>query len=798
MSAASHQKRPTTTKYPDVAKDADSCTASGDAVALGLFSCDSSAEASTEQTTGDNCIGDFRNPGSSNEIDDTENISERNAAWENPMQRYDPEHVGESVETGTNTEQGETGVDYTAHGDTSLETLEQDSELDSSNSDGGEHGLSELTTEELYGAITDSSSSPSPRKGEYIVCRDRLSPFIIYGNDSDKSKDTEMSDVDSDNSDSQYLSGKCGSYDVVRASSDDDDDDDYVNDREDDDSGNGNEANSMQDDSINAHNKEPDEKGHDKGNMEDDGSDEDEFFDAVAGLEESEEPVESAEVVLPDPSVASDESYEPEGDPPPPPSTPLPVLQAIDIFAKYSLSQGWIERVNKSLVESSMSKGSPEEARSWEAETGREAGRGDFLKRFVGVSSAGRKGHALLDQLKKSASDNRHDHSPRPSSAPARRTTPGTPGSANDKQSSFSEPASPDKENPSLPALSGASPGPETDDTAPPAISKLRRSTYVSAGASRYNGAAKPGGVGYRLPTTPRARTDSYLKAVSQNRSPSSGEDRKSTGGDSREQILSLSKTKSPGALSSVRSSARGVLLPTWSSLPVFSSSDDTDPTGLVTSGDPKVSSASLASDTSGNESAYFSALGDSLPSLPVYPCEAPISSPKDAVTADNPHRHLSNRNLPLVLQTNYQSSLQDPDTVNVSRDLGSTKSGSRRNRKRDSQNVNVDEGFERSYHSDDNSSRPASRTQSWLTPSGHSTTDNSGAAQDTLSDTVQRKRKKRVDYELLPDAENDVMRVKYTEPHGLTRKPAVRRKGRAYHSKVSALCMHLSLCVLW
>ena len=609
--------------------------------------------------------------------------------------------------------------------------------------------------EDLIGPGAERSESPSPRKGGYNVQKDRLSPSLenVAGSDSDSS---ESSDPDSDNSECKDAGGKRGSYDLITTG-----DGDANQDKDDGKSclsRLGYEGDTQRSDNSDAPGNVGENKALSNDGLEEESSDQDEFFDAITDIGNAEKTGENTEVILPDPSVAAAETSESECEAPPPPTTPLPVLQTIrpDIFTKYSLSQGWIERVNKSLVENSKSGET-----SWESATaGADSSEdGDFLEHFVGASSGRRKGHALLDQLKKSASDNRHDHIPRlKSHEPTRRLHP-TKQAASDNQCIPASEDVPDElvtsdqDKSDISPDSGNGPCLESDDTAPPTTTKIRRAAYVSG--PKNLATSKPGGVGYRLPVALRSRTNSYRRAVSQGRNSKSKEVR-------AKYTIHSKKDIPPTLNSGVRTSVQGALIPAWSSLPVFSTTDDTDPNVWTQASDGRVSF----------EPDCLSSKGDSPPSREL-------------------RVRFSNQNLPSVQQTHDQSHLGDPHELDKPQNLKKTSSSKKRNRKRISQARDVEEDSAINHDQMDNTDSDLDMARGSQSACNRiskdpSATESSSVVPVSDSDIIKTERTRRSEYELLMDAENDVMRVNISEPHGLTRKPAVRRKKLAYQSKVS------------
>ncbi|GFR97368.1 hypothetical protein ElyMa_006322300 [Elysia marginata] len=618
------------------------------------------------------------------------------------------------------------------------------------------------------------ADSHSPRKGKYYVQKDQLSPS--FGRDDASTSDaSDTSDADSDLSDYEGLNGKRGSYDLVVAPANSDDDVD---------GNNYDNASCLGDENGNSDNirrcNTRGEKSNSDGKktfgdkLENDDSDQDEFFDAVSEIEDTGKKSDNDGIILPDSSVVtSEENSEQDVEPPPPPATALPVLQSLrpDILEKYSLSQGWIERVNRSLVESSMPKESLQTDTISEPDIGREGNidRQNFSNCGDQNSSGKRKGYALLDQLKKSASDNRHDYNPRYKLHEFLKRLPKTIPTG-----PISEPSTSELENSCLVTSSKDAPCSESDDTAPPTTTKLRRAAYVTD--AKYRTSAKNGGVGYRLPVALRPRTASYMRAVSQNGRPCSGQNESDDSND-ESAAVSFTKIKSSGSVLPVRTSVEGALIPTWSSLPVFSYTDDTDPTSVV------LRSREHARDTpvyvkpaaSGTESAYFSSDGDS--------CSPLATTPNDAAVTSSSRSGFDRHKL-TVPQSHSQNPAEESSTSHG-------KIVKKRSQKRSSKVMDQKEPSEPSRQNNDGNSSPrlsdnASARSSVKLTNSKTTESNRVSSQDTHSDKTKKKRRKRPDYELSVDTENNVMRVNIPEPHGLKRKPAVRRKPVAFQSKVS------------
>ncbi|RUS85263.1 hypothetical protein EGW08_006964, partial [Elysia chlorotica] len=607
---------------------------------------------------------------------------------------------------------------------------------------------------ELGGSKIERSESPSPHKGDYNVQTGWLSSPPCGG------ETTESSDADSDNSECNDPTAKRGSYDFITRGPVDDDE---AKDNDGGDTGGYGHVTQEPDSSVHHG------KGVDVECREEESSDQDEFFDAVADIDPTEDTGENSEIILPDPSVATDDDPCEPDEPPPPPTAPPPVLQSIrpDIFTKYSLSRGWLERVNKSLVENSK-RGGVSEGAIGESSTIVLGEDGDgtvgFLERFSGTSSGHPKGHALLDQLKKSASDNRHDHIPRlKSHDTTKRLTPTNQAASYSTQITTTEKylsgLTTSGQVKSLNPRNGT--GLESDDTTPPTTTKLRRTAYVTS--PKYSASPKPGGIGYRLPEAVRSRGDCYMRAVSQVEGPCNERSRTGILKDDIGKYILHSK-RAPELTSRVRINVQGAIIPTWSSLPVFSCIDDTDPTdwarfsGYGASCDPHHSSSN----------------GHSLSSLHTDFNEGVSTRPVHvhAVSTDEPQTCLSNEHY-----------FKDSNESNKSHICDKTSSTKKKIKKRISKELRDSSKELDNTASDLNTARDTESVPKQMPQDASATTDSSvSPVSDT--DIARRDKTQRPEYELLVDAENDVMRVNFSEPHGLRRKPAVRRKRLAFQSK--------------
>ncbi|GFN87623.1 hypothetical protein PoB_001412900 [Plakobranchus ocellatus] len=671
--------------------------------------------------------------------------------------------------------------------------------------------------------ISDSSSSPSPRKGEYDVQNrrlyvpiDALYPKLVHRKHKTVNHEDEESASDSDTSSSSNSSKgfftETGSYDFVSANDDDGDggSDDADSDVDGKEIGVADTDKIFQQQHIATdqicyeigddvekifENRQHDLIERSSSNQESDDDDDDEYFDASADVDDVHEDTETSGVLLPDLFVQHVENDDQEAEPPPTPKTPVPVLQNIrpDVFDKFSLNQGWIERVNKSLLENSLPKDRSEEANETELTTVEGKAQPDLQgenknKDLTGQSSGISRRSQCVDPLKKSSSDNRHDHSPRQKSY-------GKTDEFTISSSKLSEhwQTSSGKDNTNCSSSLTNDSQPVIADSATHATTtKLRRSAYVSA--SKYKGSAKPGRVGFLLPAALRPRTTGYARALSQGGSSSLGrEEWRRVRENSKDGTLCLEGKKTSDPSPTVRTCVSGALIPSWSSLPAFSNSDDTD---LTVSHSSAPSVSAVAPGISKNAERNGDSRRKSIDSLSA------------------PQRSLSNRRLPLILQPQYQHSADSCDTKDDPNDEVNSWDVKNRLDKSQTRNTNsksyspTNKGSAQdlydaqSSEQAENSLRPTIDSAKVSSVSSNTALaenilelniDN-GVLSDSTVDNIQTNRRKRVDYELVVDAENDVMRVNYSEPHGLTRKPAVRRKRIAYQSKVSLLLQNTTL----